>query len=303
MNGSLPFFIVDVFTSQPFSGNPLAIVMDAGGLTGRQMQIIARQFNLSETIFVMPPEDPRNSARVRIFFPVAEIPFAGHPTIGCAIHLAGAMTQGDGDFETLVTLEEAAGLVPVEVSRRDGAWHARFTAPVIPAPHPGTPPDAALAAMALGLEAAQIGFAAHSPTAHAGGPAFLYIPVRNLEALGSASPREPHWSAMLEAAGVDSAYLYAPLEGQGGFRARMFSPNAGIPEDPATGSATAILARQLLEAGELAEGTNCFGMEQGVEMGRPSKLGLEIDVDQGMIAAVRVSGSSVSVASGTIRIP
>ena len=149
------FHTLDVFTDTPFAGNPLAVVLDAGALTTAQMQTIAREFNLSETIFVMPPQDPAHTARVRIFFPTAEIPFAGHPTIGCAILLAETANPG-GDFAITITLEEEAGLVPVAVTRTGGRITAELTAPVLPHPA-GDTPDTALLAAALGLGAKDIG--------------------------------------------------------------------------------------------------------------------------------------------------
>lgn len=291
----LPFSTYDVFTETAFAGNPLAIVEAADGLSTAQMQTIAREFNLSETIFVQTPDDPAHTAKVRIFFPTAEIPFAGHPTIGCAIHLA-TDAYPSGDFETEITLEEVAGLVPVIVARRGDRITAEFTAPKLPVPHPGQA-DPALLARALDLPEAAIG--SHIPGIWQGGPAFLYVPLRDLEALARARPIEPYWSEMMDAAHVDSAYLYT-AEGPG-YRARMFSPTAGIGEDPATGSASAILAGQLLANGVLTEGTNTIPLAQGVEMGRPSSIGLSVDVAENAVTAIRIAGSAVPISSGQIR--
>jgi len=301
----LTFHTCDVFTDRPFAGNPLAIVLGADGLTTAQMQTLAREFNLSETIFVQAPRDPSHTARVRIFFPTAEIPFAGHPTIGCAIHLACAGASGDFDRE--LVLEEEAGLVPVRVSRWGGAVRAEFVAPVIPhgvadAPDRAAALDAGRLAAALGLDGDEIGSGAHRPGLWQGGPRFLYAPVASLKALGRARPIEPHWSAQMQAAGVDSIYLYTPGEGCD-FRARMFSPTAGIPEDPATGSASAILAAQLLAAGALGEGETRFTLRQGVEMGRPSEIGLTAVIASGKLVEVRIAGSAVQVGEGRIRVP
>ena len=299
----LPFATYDVFTDAAFAGNPLAIVMEADGLSTAQMQCMAREFNLSETIFVRPPANPAHTAEVRIFFPTAEIPFAGHPTIGCAIHLARA-ALGDGDWDTDITLEEQAGLVPVRVSQRSGMAQAEFTAPVIPhAPAAATQHDlASLAADAVGLVARDIGFDHHKVAVWAGGPSFLYIPVKTRSALAQAWPMEPAWSALMGAGGVDSAYLYCQ-NGASGYTARMFSPTAGIPEDPATGSASAILAAQLQSARVLTESTNTVSLTQGIDMGRPSQIRLTVDTLQEAITEVRIAGGAVPISTGSIRLP
>lgn len=296
----LPFYTLDVFTDQPFAGNPLAVVLEADGLSTAQMQTIAREFNLSETIFVRKPVHPAHTAEVRIFFPTAEIPFAGHPTVGCALLLAELAALA-GDDVTHIVLEEQAGLVPVSLSSEGRTRQATLTAPVIPYPRL-VEIDAALLARAVDLGSADIGFASHTCGVFAGGPAFLYVPVQDTQALARARPIEPHWSQLMENAGVDSAYLYTPGKGAD-FQARMFSPTAGIPEDPATGSACAILAGALLAAGALGEGTTTFALRQGVEMGRPSRIGLAVDVEAGKITAVRVTGTMVRISEGRITVP
>jgi len=301
----LPFATYDVFTERRFSGNPLAIVEKAACLSTAQMQTIAREFNLSETIFVQPPDDPAHDAKVRIFFPTAEIPFAGHPTIGCAIHLA-LKSAPEADFETVITLEEVAGLVPVRVTRTGDRLHAEFRAPVLPhPPKRGNLPDDRVLAAAVGLDAETIGTSAHRPGLWQGGPSYLYVPVRDVEALAKARPSEPAWTRAMEIAAADSIYLYAPLPpGQGAdFRARMFSPSAGIPEDPATGSAAAIMAAQLRAAGVLQEGESRLTLHQGVEMGRASAIGLRIVTLDGALAEIHVSGSAVPVIRGRIFCP
>lgn len=281
----LVFEVWDVFTDVPFAGNPLAIVTGADGLSTVQMQTIAHEFNLSETIFLMAPRDPNHTARARIFFPTAEIPFAGHPTVGAALMLAAR--QG----LTHVTLEEEAGLVPVDIT--DGL--ARFQAPVTPFPHTVTI-GASLAAQALDLASADIG--PHSIGVHEGGPRFLYVPVKTRDVLRQARPIEPFWSKLMMAAGVDSAYLYTPE-----FSSRMFSPTAGIPEDPATGSASALLASQLRANGVINDGENHFDLKQGEDMGRPSQISLTVTARHGAIGAVHVAGRAVPISSGRIRVP
>ena len=300
----LPFHTYDVFTNERFGGNPLAIVEEADGLTTAEMQVIAREFNLSETIFVLKPRDPANTASVRIFFPTAEIPFAGHPTVGCAIHLAQKKYKAGCSFETTIRLEEVAGLVPVKVSRIGDVPRAQFTAPVTPfAVDVALPSHEAIAA-ALGLAASDIGFDFHRPGLFKGGPGFLYVPLNSRDALARARVIEPHWSSIFADLGTRMAYMYT----RGGdnaatsFRARAYAPLEGIPEDPATGSATAILAAQLLVAERLSDGTHRFRLEQGYEMGRPSDLWLEADVADAKLVAVRVAGQAVQISSGVLEI-
>jgi trans-2,3-dihydro-3-hydroxyanthranilate isomerase len=300
----LTFHTLDVFTNRRFGGNPLAVVLGADALSTEQMQTVTREFNLSETIFVMKPEDPANTAKVRIFFPGGEMPFAGHPTVGCAVLLADMKYKAGCSFETEIRLEEVAGLVPVKVSRIGDHPRAQFTAPVVPFAVDLPLPGIDLVAKALSLEPGDIGFENHSFRVHQGGPRFFHVPVKTRAALAKCVVAEPHWSAMITALGVDNAYVYT----RGGdnpkthFRARMFAPTGGIPEDPATGSATALLAAQLLMAESLKDGTHKWQLEQGYEMGRPSDLFLEADVAGGALKAVRVAGQAVKVMQGTLEI-
>ena len=290
----LNFEVWDVFTNNRYSGNPLAIVYGADGLETEPMQTLARQFNLSETIFVQQPDVPDHSAKVRIFFPNGEIPFAGHPTIGCSIALA---TQArEGKFETEITLEEVAGLVPVRVWGDETGVSATLTAPVLPEPRlVGATPE--MIAPALGLEPHEVALG----TVHQGGPSFLYLPVADLDALARARPCEPAWSSLMAACDLRSGYVFCPTSA--GYQARMFAPGDGIAEDPATGSASAILASWMLQNGLLEDGTTEIALTQGVEMGRPSRIGLAVDVEAGALTAVRITGSAVKVAEGRITPP
>ncbi|GHD99909.1 phenazine biosynthesis protein [Defluviimonas sp. 20V17] len=298
----LEFHTLDVFTATPFAGNPLAVVLGADALSPAQMQVIAREFNLSETIFVQRPRDPAHSARVRIFFPTAEIPFAGHPTVGCAVLLAETAHPEGGDFTTRIALEEEAGLVPVTVTRAGGVTRAEFTAPVIPHAFPGALPEGLLA-RALDLAPGAIGFGGHRPALWQGGPAFLYVPVVDRAALARARVIEPAYSELQQAVGAPvGLYLYTPGEGVD-FQARMLDPVAGIPEDPATGSASAILAAQLQAAGALKPGMQVFDLLQGAEMGRPSNLRLSIESGPEGLCSVRIAGAAVRISSGRITVP
>ena len=298
----LEFYTLDVFTNRHFGGNPLAVVLGADALSTEQMQTICKEFNLSETIFVMKPADAGNTARVRIFFPGGEMPFAGHPTVGCAVLLAEMKYKPGCSFETVIRLEENAGLVPVKVSRIGEVPHAQFTAPVVPFAVDMALPSRDEIARAVNLTADDIGFDNHAPNLLQGGPRFFHVPVKSRQALAKAAVREPYWSQLIEPLGTDGLYLYA----RGGdhaktdFRARMFAPTGGIPEDPATGSATALLAAQLLKAESLKDGTHKWKLEQGCEMGRPSDLSLEADVAASKLTCVRVGGQAVRVMQGTI---
>ncbi len=291
----LNYHVLDVFTKSPYTGNPLAVVLAADGLNDEQMQTITRQFNLSETIFVQRPDTPSHTAKVRIFCPACELPFAGHPTVGCAILLAEMAHEGD--FKCEITLEEVAGLVRVNVARKGDDIVAEFTAPVLPELASGTPPSHAEAATALGLAANDIGFGQHHPLHWQGGPDFLYIPIASRDALRKAAP-SASWLEMTAKANTQSVYLYCP-EGEG-YAARMFAPEHGMPEDPATGSASAILAAQLLAAKALPEGTTHVPLSQGEDMGRPSEIGLTVDVFNGAVQKIRIKGAAVRVHHGHI---
>lgn len=301
----LKFHTLDVFTTRKFAGNPLAVVLDADHLTTEQMQAITKEFNLSETTFVMKPENPNNTAKVRIFFPGGEMPFAGHPTLGTAILLAELNNKPGCTISTEIRLELKAGLTPVKVTRIADQCSGIFTAPVIPF-HVDTPlPNVADTARALNLEENDIGFDGHKIASLQGGPRFFYVPVKSRAALENSRVLEPHWSALIKPMnGVDAAYIYT-RGGDGpnaSFRSRMYAPTGGIPEDPATGSATALLAAQLLSAESLDDGTHHWQLEQGYEMGRPSDLRLEADVKAAKLNAVRVGGSAIRLMSGEIEL-
>jgi trans-2,3-dihydro-3-hydroxyanthranilate isomerase len=299
----LQFHTLDVFTTRKFCGNPLAVVLGADHLSTEQMQTITREFNLSETTFVMAPDDPAHTAKVRIFYPGGEMPFAGHPTLGTAALLAEMKNKPGCSFETRVTLELKAGLTPVTITRIADRTSGIFTAPVIPTHIPGVLPSISQVARALGIEPADIGFDNHSLANIVGGPRFFYVPVKSLDVLAKARVCEPMWTEMLAPLGeLHAAYLYT----RGGsnaathFRARMYDPGGGIIEDPATGSATALLAAQLLSSENLVDGIHRWQLEQGYEMGRPSDLRLEADVKAGKLTAVRVGGSVVRMMSGEL---
>lgn len=295
----LPFHTLDVFTDRRFGGNPLAVVLDADRLTTSDMQTVAREFNLSETIFVLRPNDPSSTAKVRIFTPGRELPFAGHPTVGGAVLLASLGREAGQPFATTVTFETAVGRVPVAV-RRDGdePAYGEFTAAALPEPAGEAPPAAAIAA-AVGVKAADIGFAGHRPSIYKAGNGFVFVPLVSREALSGARPELSAWQG-LRAAGTVGAYLYCAGGDEADFHARLFAPDVGILEDPATGSAAATLPGPLMAAMTLADGTHGWTIAQGDDMGRPSRLRLAIDVARGRLGAVRVGGQAVRVTEGTI---
>ena len=299
------FHTLDVFTTRRFSGNPLAVVLNADGLSAEQMQTITGEFNLSETTFVMKPEDAGNTAKVRIFYPKGEMPFAGHPTIGTAILLAEMKHKPGCSFETEIRLELKAGLTPVKVTRIGEHSFAKLVAPRIPTLAAGNRPARPDIAKALDVTEDDLGFDGHTPQLTLGAIGFLAVPVKSRGVLAKARIIEPYWSNILKTIpGLDAAYIYT----RGGdhpaahYRARMYSPTGGIPEDPATGSATVQMAAQLLVAESLQDGTHAWRFEQGYEMGRPSDLFLEADVTGGKLAAVRLAGQAVQMMQGVLEL-
>ncbi|MBV9829366.1 MAG: PhzF family phenazine biosynthesis protein [Alphaproteobacteria bacterium] len=262
-----PFVTLDVFTDHQFGGNLLAVFTDARGLTDAQMQSLAAEMNLSETTFVLPPENPAHTARVRIFNRTAEMPFAGHPSVGTGFILAAATR----DVADALTLEVPAGLVQVEITR-DAA--STPIGGMITAPRPlALGPELAtdVVAACANLETADILVSNHPPVEASVGVNFVLVEVKG-EALGRASP---DLAAFRKAAAAQrtagnrlSLHLYARDENR--IRARMFAPLSGTWEDPATGSANATLAALLVSLSGAEDGN--FTVSQGVEMGRPSVL-------------------------------
>ena len=303
----LPFHTLDVFTDRPFGGNPLGVFPDAAHLPPELMQKIARQMNLSETVFLGPPETREGTARVRIFTPAVEVPFAGHPTVGSAIFLAdrgAGRRDANGERATLV-LEENVGPVAVDVRLEDGRpVFARFTTAMLPEHRPCTLAAPDLAAM-LGLEPSQIGFDGLAPEMVSCGLPYLVVPVRTLNAIRSAALDTGRWRSLVAGAWAHHVYLVCPeAEGEGvDVRVRMFAPGSGVPEDPATGSAAAALGGYLSVADGRQEGALSWTVEQGIECGRPSLLYVEADRAEGATTAVRVGGAAVAVSEGVMTIP
>ena len=292
------FVTVDVFTDRRFGGNPLAVVLDAGDLGDTDMQAIAREFNLSETTFVLPPEDARNDAKVRIFTPGRELPFAGHPNVGTAFVLAREAQTTGGDAPSVLRFEEIAGLVPVDILTDGGGTvsGARLTAPQ--AVDLGAEIAVEDFAPCVGLTPADIDLTGHSPVLASAGMPFPVARLTGPDALARAHGDAAAMAARPEMGGHVFVYTADP-DDPGGFRARMFAPGLGIAEDPATGGAAAALTG-LLGTLVTTDGRHDYRIVQGVEMGRPSLIETSVDVTGGRPGAIRVGGACVSVMQGEI---
>lgn len=299
------FHTLDVFTETRFAGNGLVVVRGADALTTDVMQAIAREFNLSETVFVSAASNPAHSARMRIFTPTSELPFAGHPTVGTAVLLTMLRNQGaSGDMDALVVLEQGIGNIRVGVKLRAGQTpFAEFDAPKLPELQSGLPGAERLAA-AIGLLPTEIGFENHQPSRSVAGNAFALIPVASREAMGKAEVHLPHWTAAFADSGIVGAYLYTRecAHNSSAFHARMFAPLHGVPEDPATGSAAVCFAAAIHNFDKLPDGTHRRVIEQGFEMGRPSFMTLTLIVRGGRLESVRLGGHAVRVTSGTLEV-
>lgn len=288
------FETYDVFTDQRFAGNQLAVVMDAQGLSSEEMQTITREFNLAETSFVLPPEDASNTARVRIFTPGYEMPFAGHPTVGTTVAIARAR-----GLSGALKLELNAGLFPVTVDANDEGGFAEFTNPNLPEDHGPAPSSEAIEA-ALSLPSGSLDREAHKPRRVGAGVDFIYARAP-LEVVRQARLNSGAWEA-LNIEEIVGVYLYA----DGGeapdanWHARMFAPDAGVFEDPATGSAAAAFPGQIALSGDLKDGEHRWVIEQGFEMGRPSRIQATISAANGAVASVRIGGNAVPVQKGQI---
>jgi trans-2,3-dihydro-3-hydroxyanthranilate isomerase len=249
-------------------------------------------------VFVLPPEDPAHRARLRIFTPAAELPFAGHPTVGTAMLLG----RIDGGGECRFVVEEGVGPVSCNTAMIDrDSGRAAFALPVLPVEQ-GAGPDAAAAAAALALAPADIGFDGFRPARWSAGMAQNFIPVRSLAAIARAQPDPTRFAPTFALDGRDVAYLYCGEAAEAGhhFHARMFAPGLGVREDPATGSAAAGFAGLLAASGRYADGEHMVRIEQGYEMGRPSVIDLALTMRGGKLAAANVGGGAVVVTEGAI---
>lgn len=300
MSKTLAFHTLDVFTERAYAGNPLAVVLDADGLSTAQMQRVAAEFNLSETVFVCAPRTPGALATARIFTPARELPFAGHPTVGTACLLAELGRVPAGTPRLL--LDEGVGPVGVDLRHEAGKpSFAQLTAAVAPETRPWDGDPAELSAV-LGLDADAVHHGGERPRQASCGNPFLLVPLRQPELLASINFDVQRGRALLAGQWGHAYYVYARgYEGE--LRARMFAPDLGVAEDPATGSAAVALAGALaLEAPE-PDADLRWTLHQGVEMGRPSQLYAEASKRGGRVVAVRVGGYAVRITEGRIHVP
>jgi trans-2,3-dihydro-3-hydroxyanthranilate isomerase len=300
------FWTVDVFTDRAFGGNPLAVIPYANGLTTEQMQLIAREFNLSETAFVLPAESPEHTFRLRIFTPAVELPFAGHPTIGTAFVLGLCGRVELKSERTRIVLGENVGAVPVEIRSASGQpVFTQLTTAKLPEWGPSPPPSETVAAM-LSLDPTDVlDDARDEPQAISCGMPFLFVPLKSLDAIRRARLNWEWANQYLAGAWASQIYAFSyNVETSGAtVHARAFTHFVGVEEDPATGSAASGLAGYLSKRERLKDGTTHWRVEQGIEMGRPSLIDVEADARDGALTAVRVGGSSVVVSEGHLLVP
>ena len=292
----------DVFTDRPFGGNPLAVVLDAQGLSTEEMQAIAREFNYSETTFVLPPRDGAHDAEVRIFTVNSEIPFAGHPNVGTAFVLATRAKTPP----TRLLFEEKAGLVPVEIVSEAGkVVSAELTAPQPLKRMTEVPVEEAAACLSLSVS--DIRTDRHPPHIISVGLSFLAVELASREALRRAKPNADAFGRIFPLDGSDAVYFYArdvpPGERSIDVQARMFHPGAsGLSEDPATGSATAAAAALFAELDAARDGELKLTIGQGFDMGRPSLLLTRARKQGGKVVSAHVGGACAPMMEGTFRL-
>jgi trans-2,3-dihydro-3-hydroxyanthranilate isomerase len=301
------YLVYDVFTDRALAGNPLAVVLEADGLDDAAMQAIALEFNLSETVFVSAPESEAHAAALRIFTPRYELPFAGHPTIGTAVALAEAGgAPSAGNAASLLVLEERIGNVRCAVSGGKPASFAEFDLPALPQPLDFDADREAVAAV-LGLGPGEIGFENHRTGLWSAGVPYVTVPVASLDALRRVQFDGPGWLGMAPRRSDGNpacAYVYSreTLEHGNAFHARMFVPGPPVYEDPATGSAAAAFAGAVVNYDEPRDGHHRLWIEQGDEMGRPSRIRLELDIEGMKLVSARIGGHAVKFAAGELDI-
>ena len=300
---TLKYCTLDVFTDHRFGGNPLAVFTDVPELPTDFMQKIAREFNLSETVFIVKPRDPRETRRLRIFTPVRELPFAGHPTLGAAHVLVEEGLAGVSGTSGSFLLEEEVGLVPITVNRQaTGAWFLQLTTAKLPEEAPAAAPSVPELAKLLSVAESDILNDADFAQFYSCGVPYLFVPLRDRSVLAQVSIDPAACRKLHATTGISDVYAfsYDPEREDSDIRARMFAQEFAIIEDPATGSAAAALAGYLARRSWHREGTLQWTIEQGFEMGRPSILHLEADLTEGTVTAVRVGGTAIRMSEGKL---
>jgi trans-2,3-dihydro-3-hydroxyanthranilate isomerase len=293
------FFTCDVFTEQRFGGNQLAVLPQATGLSDRQMQQIAREFNFAESTFVFP--SGTHTRRVRIFTPTREIPFAGHPNVGTAFVLATTGELGAmGETVTNVVFDEAAGEVPITIQRKNGSIWSELQAPQRVSL--GKTTSAEAVARAVSLTAGDIVTRTHQPQVASVGLPFLFAELSGRDALERSRPSLDGIEALVAEGLPPDVHLYVRSGDEFDIRCRMFAPVDGIPEDPATGSANCSLVGLLAHYNPAASGSFAHKIAQGVEMGRPSVLHAKAEKKDGVVTDIRIGGTSIMVAEGTLEV-
>lgn len=291
----LSYVLLDVFTTERLKGNPLAVVLKADGLLDDQMQAIAAEFNLSETVFIQKAQSERHAAAVRIFTPAVELPFAGHPTVGAAVVL------GLQNRSTAVRLEEQVGVITCVIERVEkDIGLARFALPRLPE-EAGQAPAAEAIAATLGLDPEEIGCGPYRPAVFSAGVLYYLVPVRDAAALRRIRLERRGWDETYPL-GRGSIYVFTqtPDERGNDFAARMFAPGMGLGEDPATGSAAAALIG--LVARHTGGGQHEFRLRQGHEMGRPSLITMQLRKDDDKLTHGGIGGHAVIVGEGTLNL-
>ena len=291
----LNYLLLDVFTTQRLQGNPLAVVLKADGLLDNQMQAIAREFNLSETVFLTKPKSERHTSGVRIFTPELELPFAGHPTVGAAVVL------GLQQRVSAVRIEEPIGLITCVIDRVDKrSAEARFALPLLPQ-EVGTPPSKADIAMALGIDLGDIGCGPYQPAVYSAGVLFYLVPVRNALVLKKLKLERRGWNDIFSL-GQNSVYVFTetPDEPDYDFAARMFSPGMGLGEDPGTGAAAAALIGLLGKHTSFADGQEEFILRQGMEMNRLCRISVQVRKSAGVLTHGGIGGHAVILGEGEL---
>jgi trans-2,3-dihydro-3-hydroxyanthranilate isomerase len=294
------FVTLDVFTSNAFGGNQLAVFPDASGIPEDALIHITREFNFAEVTFCYPPADPAHTKRVRIFTPAREIPFAGHPTVGTAIALVMLGQAGaPNGAEAKLVLEEEVGPIPVTVRTTAGApAFAQFSTAKLAEVGPATPSAGAISEVLM-VDPEDILMTPMAPQNVSCGLPFLMVPLRSVDAVSRSRVRIEKWEQILKSAWAPDIFVFAK-DGDSHYHARMYGPGVNVPEDPATGSANACLAGYLGARSAQQDGTLAWTVDQGVEMGRPSRIEIEADKSAGAVTAIRVGGNAVMMTEGSL---